>query len=630
MTGPLLASALCWLVLSQGMAASPKASPSPAVLAAPSEPILKTPTDDLGPHLKAWLDASRLHDADAGSAALKRMQKLRAERNLVSVDDVAGAMAGRAEAQAGEGNLKDSLNSLQAAIGFAPDDSALAMRVAAAKNQIGGARAALDLAEAHPFERGRLQAMRLLGLLVALGLFAMGFSLSLLFRYAAVFSHDVAEGLSGPLKPLALFMAVLFLALPLAGFMGWGYLPFWWITLFFIFESRAEKVVSILLLVALALSSLALPFIAQQSSFDAASTVRRLYEVASGSTSAEGEDLVRRRAVSDSSDADAALLSAAIDRRAGRMIEAEAALLARAESDARFAHNAAALEFNKTNYAGAAPGFARAAESVSSPLDKATALYNQSLVQVNTLAFDASKESRKKADAIAPAATVRFDRLFTFDRDGSMLQAPPDILPSASKIVEPQLPRLILTADNLASRLLVVAVGFLIFIPLVVRFRGAQSFSKQCPKCGTTFCWLCQTRSTSQDVCSQCHHLFVVKRGIPPAARAAKTQEISRYSTRRSMRHRLSSLLAPGAGHLSVGHFVFGLPVLLLWAASIGVLITLTFLAPNLVTGSPLASAVKLACMGAAALAYLGAQIVKPKAPVVAPAPRRTRPGQEA
>jgi hypothetical protein len=163
-----------------------------------------------------------------------------------------------------------------------------------------------------------------------------------------------------------------------------------------------------------------------------------------------------------------------------------------------------------------------------------------------------------------------------------------------------------------------------------VRFRGAQSFSKQCPKCGTTFCWLCQTRSTSQDVCSQCHHLFVVKRGIPPAARAAKNAEITSYVNRKALFHRVASLAAPGAGHVSVGHFTFGVPVLLVWAVSAGVVITLHYLAPLVLAGAPLGSTLKTAFGVIAALAYVAAQVVKPQAPVVAAAPRRIRPEQEA
>ena len=635
MTGLILASALASLILNQGAGAVPKASPTPAAteVPTPSLPVLTSPTDDFGPDLKAWLDATKQKDADSAAAALKRIQRRRAERNLSTLDDVAGAMAGRAEAQAGEGRSAESLATLRTATGFAPDSSALWVRKATAENRLGDAMDALDLAEANPFENGRLRAARLFGLLVIGGLFAVGFAFSLLVRYAAVFSHDVAEGLSGPLKPLSLFMAVLFIALPLAGFMGWGYLPFWWMALFFIFQSRYEKAVSVVVLVALALSSLALPAIGHQRKLDAETNLKRLYEVVAGGSSTEGETLVRDRAAADGSDVDWALLSIGMSRRSGRTDEAALSLAVRGGGDARFAHNAAALElnkFNKDGYIFALPGLEKGVESASEPADKATALYNLSLLKANDLKFDQSKDARKKADAIAPELIARYDKLFSFDRDGSILQAPPDIQPGVSRLIEPALPKLTLGADNAVSRLAVVAIGLLIFIPLIVRFRGAQSFSKQCPKCGTTFCWLCQTRSTSQDVCSQCHHLFVVKRGIPPAARAAKNREITQHVTRRALLHRVSSLLAPGAGHLSVGHFFFGLPVLLVWSISLGLYLTIRFLAPAMVSASPVGATLNSVCIAFLVLAYLAAQIVKPKAPVVAPTPRRTRPEQEA
>ena len=572
----------------------------------------------------------KLQDQDSARKALGNLQRRRAERNLTSVDDVAGAIAGRAEVRGSEGTSADAAAVLDTAISFAPDAAVYRVQKAAAEGKAGEAWSALDLALADPFEQGRVESVLLLGGLVAGALLSIGFSFGILLRYAAVFSHDVAEGLPAPAKSLALFMAVLFGALPLAGFMGWGYLPFWWLALFFIFQTRAEKAVSTALLVALALSSLAIPKITHQRAIEASTAARPLYLVANGGTSAEGEALVRERLAADPTDLEWSLLSASLSRRAGRFDEAAAALLSRANADPRFAHNAAALELNKGNFAGALPGFTAASEASLPARDRATALYNLSLVQVNTLAFDQSKESRKKGDALDAAALARFDQLFSFDRDGSMLQAPPDIVPAPSRIVAGAIPAQSLTPENSVSRLTVVAVVLLLFIPAILKFRGTQSFSKQCPKCGTTFCWLCQTRSTSQDVCSQCHYLFVVKRGIPPAARAAKNQEISRYVTIKGLLHRIASVIAPGAGHLSIGHFTFGFPVLFVWAFSAAGLITIHYLAPTLVAGAPLGSKFQTAFAIVAALTYVVAQAVKPKAPVVAAAPRRVRPEQEA
>lgn len=629
MTSFLLSSVLTSLVLAQAPAkpaVSPAATPPPA----PVAPVLTTPTDDFGPDLKAWLDAVKLQDQDSAMKALASLQRRRAERNLTSVDDVAAAIAGRAEARAFEGAPADSVEALDAAIAFAPDSASYHVKKAAAQGKVGDAWSALDLALANPLEQQRIESVVLLGLLVVGALFAIGFSFALLLRYGAVFSHDVAEGLPDPLKSLALFMAVLFCALPLAGLMGWGYLPFWWLALLFIFQSRPEKAVSTALLIALALSSLALPKVLHQRAVEASPTARPLYLVASGGTSVEGEAAVRERLAADPTDTEWSLLSASLSRRAGRFDEAMQALLAKANADPRFAHNAAALELNKGNFPDAVSGFTAATEASISARDRATALYNLSLVQVNTLSFDQSKESRKKGDALDAAALARYDRLFSFDRGGSMLQAPPDIVPEPSRILKGAIPVFRLTADNAVSRLTLVAVVLLLFIPAILKFRGAQSFSKQCPKCGTTFCWLCQTRSTSQDVCSQCHYLFVVKRGIPPAARAAKNHEITRYVTVKALLHRIASLVAPGAGHLSVGHFSLGLPVLLLWAVSAGAVVTLRYLAPALITGGPLGSALQTAFGLLAALTYLVAQAVKPKAPVVAAAPRRVRPEQEA
>lgn len=606
----VLASAMTVLVSAQ--------APAPLAAAAPVEARPTTPMDDFGPPLKAWLDAVRLRDKDGAARALASLQRLRSERNLSSVDEVAGAIAGRAEVRAAEGDNAEAAELMASAVEFAPDDAAHQARLATFRSRVGDSWAALGVAWNNPLESGRLVSALVLCALIIGALIATGFSLGLLLRYAAVFSHDVAEGLPAPLKSLALFMAVLFLTLPLAGLLGWGYLPFWWAALFYIFQSRAEKVVSIALLVALALSSALIPQISFQRSVDAATTGRHLYGLANGGTSAEGEALVRARLASEPEDPDWALLSASLSRRAGRFADAAAALSSRAGSDPRFAHNAAALELNSGNLQTALPGLTQASEASLKGRDKATALYNLSLVQANTLAFEPSKESRKKGDAVDAALLARFDRLFAFDRDGSRLQAPPDVVPDPAKVLGTSLPVRAFKPSHAASRLTIMAVVLLLLIPVIVRFRGVQSFSKQCPKCGTTFCWLCQTRSTSQEVCSQCHHLFVVKRGIPPAARNAKNAEIARFATRKALLHRLASLAAPGSGHISVGHFAFGFPVLMVWAVALGAVLTLYLLAPLLVASSSLGAVLMNGFGVLAFLTYLAAQIVKPKPPVVA------------
>ena len=277
----LAASVLTSLILGQAPAkpvASPEATPPPA----PVAPMLTTPTDEFGLDLKAWLDATKLQDQDSAKKALASLQRRRAERNLTTVEEVAAAIAGRAEVRAFEGKPSDSVETLDAAISFAPDSAAYHAWKAAAQGKVGDAWGAVDFALANPLERQRVEAVVLLGLLAVGALFSIGFSFGLVLRYGAVFSHDVAEGLPDPLKSLALFMAVLFCALPLAGFMGWGYLPFWWMALLFIFQSKPEKTVSTALLVALAFSSLALPGVLHQRAVDGSPTARPLYLVATG------------------------------------------------------------------------------------------------------------------------------------------------------------------------------------------------------------------------------------------------------------------------------------------------------------------------------------------------------------
>jgi hypothetical protein len=127
LTLPFLASALSILVVAQAGSPAATASPSPGTSPTPvAGPILTSPLDEFGPDLKAWLDATKVQDEESASRALKALQRRRAERNLSTVDEVAGILAGRGESRAAEGKAGDAASALAAATLFAPDSAEMA------------------------------------------------------------------------------------------------------------------------------------------------------------------------------------------------------------------------------------------------------------------------------------------------------------------------------------------------------------------------------------------------------------------------------------------------------------------------------------------------------------------------
>jgi hypothetical protein len=604
----------------QGAAAVP--SPAPAETA-PTSTGLATPTDDFGPDLKAWLEAVKISNKEAADAAFRAIQRKRAERAIENLEDVAAAIRGRAEALLREGRAQEAADAARLAALLTPDSPASAFGIAKLGGSLGDARAALGSAEAHPFASAEVGAALRAGVLGGLFLVAWGFGVGLLLRYGSVLAHDVMESLPESLKPASLFLAALFLALPLAGLMGWGFLPFWWMAVLFIFQVPAERIASGVLLALLAAVGAAFPGMEAPRRLVGAVAAERLLDIARGGVNGEGVAAIAGRAAAAPEDADLRLLKANLLRRGGRPAEALAALT-EGGGDPRFAHNAAAFSL----LSGAAPeaiaGF-QGAVAAGPPRDRAIANYNLSLAMKNSLRLDEGNAARRAGDAIDADLLARFDRIFTYDRDGANVPAPPEISPA---LAIPELRPASLGARDLLNRLSAFALVVTALILVLMSWRGNRSFSKQCEKCGQTFCWLCQVRSTSVEVCSQCFHLFVVRKGISAQARTAKNAEIERFNLYKGLLHRVFGLIAPGSSHVAAGHWALGLPLLLVWGLAAGVAGMQRTVAPPVLAEGPLGSTLFNGAVALIGLAVVLAQAIKPKPPVIV-RPRRER-GEEA
>src|SRR6185295_7862475 len=91
-------------------------------------------------------------------------------------------------------------------------------------------------------------------------------------------------------------------------------------------------------------------------------------------------------------------------------------------------------------------------------------------------------------------------------------------------------------------------------------------FTMRCMKCGTPFCRRCHLGAAMGGLCTQCHHLFVVRDGVSGPARNQKLMEVQAEDERRERLFRILSLIAPGAGHVYARHVLSGLFLLLVWS----------------------------------------------------------------
>jgi hypothetical protein len=98
--------------------------------------------------------------------------------------------------------------------------------------------------------------------------------------------------------------------------------------------------------------------------------------------------------------------------------------------------------------------------------------------------------------------------------------------------------------------------------PLGARLTTAS----RCRQCNQLHCPRC-TESSTEELCSQCRHIFVVRTGVDPASRVKKMMQIMRFKRKRGLVARGSTVLLPGMGHVLLGT---GWPALLMIAITMG------------------------------------------------------------
>jgi hypothetical protein len=176
-------------------------------------------------------------------------------------------------------------------------------------------------------------------------------------------------------------------------------------------------------------------------------------------------------------------------------------------------------------------------------------------------------------------------------------------------------------------------LGFLAVFGLVVvvmwRWRGPRMFTMRCVKCGTPFCRRCHLGAAWEGLCTQCHHLFVVRDGVSGPARNQKLLEVQREDEKRERIFRALSLVFPGAGHVYAHRTWSGLLFILVWS----VVLSLALLGGRLLPYTEATSRVTTPwglVLGAIVLlgVYIAANRARPDFEILMPAgrpPRRAR-----
>jgi Tetratricopeptide repeat len=433
--------------------------------------------------------------------------------------------------------------------------------------------------------------------LVTLLAAATAFAFVMIVRHGALLLHDIEEALGAGSRPVAVGVFAVFLLVPVMTLQGYAWLPLWWITLLFLYLSMTERVIGgvfLALTLAVGPTTRVLEGYVQAEqnpllraslvAVDGGPDARATAELAAASTRyADDRDLQYLLALEYKKTGrydDAGAIYRDVSDTAKDPIDLAIALI-----------NLGNIEFARGKYSVAISRYTKAAE-LQPPTDMAaTAYYNLSLAHLQSFEYEPANRARGQADQFNRGLTQKYESLWKADRRGSAVAAVVDLAPSHDEIwtkfidkrdgvaqknlagrgVSP------LSAVDLASAGLNRFAGFLVLFGLVVlgmwRWRGDNSYTARCPKCGTPFCKKCQLGASASGLCTQCHHLFVVRDGVSGPARNRKVQDVEDEEERRNRVFRLLSLVLPGGGQMYGQATLLGLGLSLVWFAGLSILI---------------------------------------------------------
>jgi tetratricopeptide (TPR) repeat protein len=609
----------------------------------------------------AYRKAEQKADTDGALKAWRELRRVRIERNIRSLEPVAMATVSQGLQRLGKGERDRAEEDFNGATSLDPHlpDGYFAMAlsemqkvplgiVPAFSDTVSGLTARL------PTIRGRQNLRMLLVpvLLLTVLVTATVFATVMVVAHGTLLLHDLEESFGPERRALAVGLFVFALVLPVALFQGYGWLPLWWLALLFLYMEGVERLAAAAILI----GSLAVAPLAKDLETRILAQQNPLFRA--GILSVEGG--ADARAIADLEDAvgknrddrDLVYLLGIQYKKAGRYDEAAALYREILQADPRDAialNNLANIEFANTEYPAAIARYKQGIESNPPAPVTGTFYYNLSLAHLQRFEYQPAQEARSQADRLAGSLVRSYDSLWKYDKgDYAVVDMGLDeddlwtkFAGTSSGIRQKNVagkgtgvPHSELLSAAVVSRF-AGALGVFALVGLVLwRWRGSRAFTVRCVKCGTPFCRYCHLGKTAAGLCSQCHHLFVVRDGVSGPARNRKLLEVQKEEERRDRIFRLLSLISPGAGHLYAQRTPFGLVLVFGWSLLLVVALLAGRVLPYTESPSTIEKPWGLALMALVLLAlYVVANRSRPETDVMLPArrsPPPARPGRAA
>lgn len=633
-------------------------APSARPQEAPARPEGRSPRAGPPPTFEglfaSYVKADRAGDVEGARRAFQEIRRLRIERNVQNLDEIALALVAQAKEKLDKGEREAAAELFASAASLAPDlpDANLGMALAEVKRgPLGYLPAVASTVESFlargSTARGRYHGVLLLVPVALLAVFFAGaiFATAVLFRHGSLLRHDLEEALgSGRSRSVALALHLLILLLPAATFQGWGWLFPWWLALLFAYMGWAERLVGLLLLLATLGVGPALHLLDERVAAARNPLFWASVSSVEGGANSRATGALEGASRDVADDRDLAYLLAAQYRKAGRLEDAAnryREILKRDPDDPIANNNLANIEFARGEFQSALTRYKEGAEKAADSERKAVFFYNQSLAHLQKFEMQAADEALSQARRASSGLISTFDRLWKYDKGDyavvdlglTTLDVERKFQGTARGIRRKNVSR---GGDDEGREFLLGSLvnrfaGFLgmaILAIIALSFwRGRRTFTMRCLKCGTPFCRRCHLGAAVAGLCSQCYHLFVVRDGVSGPARNRKLLEVQAEEGRQDWAFRLLSVLLPGAGQVYRGAPLLGAFLSLSWALLIllGLLVGRVFPvseAPRSLSGQPwglvLAGLLLL-------LTYVAANRWKPEAEVMVPVRRGAR-----
>jgi tetratricopeptide (TPR) repeat protein len=535
-------------------------------------------------------------DQDRTAASLKEIRWLRLERNIPSLEEVGLAFVAQGVKAMTKGDTEHAVGAFRNARvvdPHLPDGYFGLARAEVRSGAFGWASAVPDtlagMGARRNTSRGQYYLLALLIPAVLLGVFAATVvtALALLLRDGPLLLHDIEESVAllwG--HGLAVGIFGVLLLLPTATLQGYGWLPLWWFALLFLYLQTQDRIV-----IAVVLAGFVTVPVAARVLEDRAQAVQNpLFRAAmlsiEGATDRATIDELEKAVTRSPDDMDLSYLLGLAYKKAGEYDDSAdlyRRILQTDKDNAVALNNLANIEFARQEFQAAIARYKQGVEGGGAPDVVATFQYNLNFAYLHRFEPEPAREARSEAERLAGSLVKTYDSLWSRDDGNAVVDLAPsrsqlwakfDGFPSGVGVKNVmKISPAPFDPARLGAQLMNRFVGFLGVLAVTVlvlsRWRGNRAFTMRCLKCGTPFCKKCHLGAAVQGLCTQCHHLFVVRDGVSGPARNQKLLEVQKEDARRERLFRALSLVSPGTGHVYAHRMAAGFLIGFAWYTGI-------------------------------------------------------------